>query len=345
MFISDEYLAKKATTPTAVDSDRPDHPRELLPSAFLLEEAGGSLNSLPARSYLESLSEQGLTKRPIPPHLQYPPVPSCYALAECPTSAPNQWRLAQIQQTQLNIMEAELTAMHSKGENLSRERVLNTLKGANMLLESIQLSLMPDTRLSMSLQVPRYTEGVPIRSGSPEARLTLPSARPFTFSGSLSSTGPHQFLGDAGTPQGDAMSLENPGLVLAVPNVPSHSSLNSPRKSVHSESQAGFKPFPTTFSIPTFHRDVIRPVFRPNTLPSSRVTGPSAFRDTSVAEKQLGCPHPHLYPPSIGGGLPTSISLREKIACDHLTSFLRQEIASKGDSGLVRILHGMEKKS
>lgn len=278
------------------------------------------------------------------PEAQYPLVPTFSAQADLPSMASNQWRLAHIQQTQRSIMEAELTAMHSGGESLSREKVLNALKGANMVLESLQQSLLPDARLSMSLQAPKSSEGLPIRSGSPEARLTLPSARPFTFSGSLYRTGGHQLLSDGDTPKGVAMSLENPGLVLAVPNVPSQSSLNSPRKSIHSVPEVGFKPFPATFSIPSFNRETVRPVFHSSFLPPSRTPGQPVFGDLSSSDKPPGFHGPQLYPPSVGRGLPTPINAHEIIASERLTSFLREEVAQKGDSGLMRILHGIPKQ-
>lgn len=274
------------------------------------------------------------------PHIQeshYPVTSDAFPSANDPTQS--LYTLTRIQHAQANIMEAEWTAMHSGAQTLSRNKVLNALKGANLLLSNLHQSIMSSARLSQSVQVPKSTDGIPLgqfRSGSPEARHPMPSARPFTFSDSVFRVPGHEVIVDQESSGKVAMCLENPDLVFAVPNVPIHSGLSSPRKALV---ELGFKPIPTTFVLPSFNREGIRPVQGP-LLPQipGKLPGSNGYGDGPIGDKSVNVPTGRLSQSFFGREGMTGMDAKERAACDRLTNFLRNEVAEKGDQGLVRML-------
>lgn len=331
-------MAKKVTNPTGADSDMAEGGRERLGSGILGEEGVGNgfggFNNSGGRPGLEGISE--LPRRLSAQGVPHPSSLESFGAYEAPLPVTNQLTFAIIQQTQKNIMDAELTAIQGGGGELTRDNVLNVLKGAHYVLKNLQQSVVSSAPLTRSMQTYRGSEGEASRAVSPESRMSLRSTRPFTLIDPSNRPIGHEMVIETEGPGLSTDSPLNPGLVLAVPNQPTGSSLNSPRKVMSPE--RGFKPLSTTFVLPSFNREGNR---------ASHLVGRTAENsqsDPSSGEKSVNAVRPHLYPQNHANNVPMPVDAKDKAACDRLSSFLKGEVKEKGDVSLLRMLHEIQKQ-
>lgn len=333
-------MTRKVTAPTALDSEPNEAFRERLSSGFLADDLVVPPNNLAARVGREGGGTQGLVRHltvqePFFPQTADPPhdLTSLFRGSEA---------LARLQQTQVGIMEAELTAMHLGGQVLSRDTVLSVLKGANLLLNNLQHTVVSSGRLCQSVCLPKTGEELPHRSASPEARTSVFSGHPLTFPDPVSSVSLHELLPGRLSHNPPTAPLETPGLVLAVPNLPpSQSGYSSPQKA---PSEHGFRPVHAAFVLPTFARDAIRPTPLPliSSLPGKQPASGSP-EDLADVARPRGFPSGRLFPFSTLGNPPPTLDVRDRAACDRLTSFLRAEVVEKGDLEILRMLREIRK--
>lgn len=336
-------MAKKTTAPTAIDSGFPEPGRERLPSAFLVDEVSDSAQNFPAKASSESMSEQGAVRRSNLMDASFISNLEPYAV-ECPLGQ-SRWRLAQLEKHHQDICEVQSSAFNSSLRDGSKDKVLSTLRVTSAMLGQLRQNVISDPQLSMSVQMPKSVNILPVRTQSPPSRQFMgygiaPPLESISRQTSLhdlpreSDDRPFSVLQTRGTAfQSDA--------ILEVPEVVSVRSPTSPQKSWKFENPK-FEPIMGNSVRPFFQDAPERPQVAPGLQPFQ---GKKATDFWASFKQSTDATQTPIAKPSFGR-LPANVTLdpTQKSACERLTQFLRTEVTEGGNLELSKLLLKIQRR-